>query len=598
MGLFRRAKGTCPKCGKMKQADIGEKHPKVQKYSLTCSACGTKFTVDVELAWWICFRDDNGRLRRRKIGRGKRAAGRVLSKVKVEIAEGRYIDRKASCKVTLGELKDSFTNHTRSIRRRRSRNAEASTWRRLLEFFGRGVLIDKIGERDIEAYRRKREGDGKAVASINRELSNLSGALSWAVRNGIIDKKPRIKMPNPHNERERFLTKEEARRLVSYCPADIRPIIQAALFTGMRRGELLQMGWSWVDFQNLMIKIPPSATKNGQRRHVPISDNMYRVLMDLRRRSIDGCDLVFHIDGKPIPESRLAKTWRKARDKAGLKELRLHDARHSLASWLVMGGESLYTVATILGHRSLEMAQRYSHLAPGHLRAAMRHADLDPPENGKKLHLVPDKPKEVSISKVMADDRAEETPDRPSTGVDVGTLLSDGFGLRGILIEIVKQVLESNWFNVSVTAKELGVARTTLMARMRRYGIPKHWPVTTSKTERTYPRGMTLRRAEEAIIRQALELNGFNKTETARALGIARCTLTAKVKRYKIAQAQVDKITEETPKNVHQLFTSEVSPHDSLSEYARNPSSSKEKTILGVPPQPPLEVSHITQPRH
>ena len=595
MGLFRRARGTCPKCGRKKQADIGENRPKVKKWSLTCSSCGTKFTVEVDPAWWICFRDDNGRLRRRKIGQGKRAAGRVLSKVKVEIAEGRYIDRKARCKVTLGELKDSFTDHTRSIRRRRSRNAEASTWRRLLEFFGHGVLIDKIGERDIEAYRRKREGDGKAVASINRELSNLSGALSWAVRNGIIDKKPHVKMPNPHNERERFLTKEEAKRLISYCPADIRPIIQAALFTGMRRGELLEMKWSWVDLQNLMIMIPPSATKNGQRRHVPISDNMYRVLMDLRRRSIDGCELVFHIDGKPIPESRLAKTWRKARDKAGLKELRLHDARHSLASWLVMGGESLYTVATILGHRSLDMTQRYSHLAPGHLRAAMRHADLDPPEDGKKLHLVPYKPTGVSISKVMAENQAEEIPDGPSTGADVCTLLRDGVGLRGILIEIVKQVLESNWFNVSLTAKELGVARTTLLARMRKYGIPKHWPVTTSRTERTYPRGMTLRRAEEAIIRQALELNGFNKTETARALGIARCTLTAKVRMYKIAPAQVGKITEKTPKNVHLLFTQRNPSRGSVSEYARKPPSSKEKTILGVPPHAPLEVSHITQ---
>ena len=112
MGLFRRAKGVCPVCGKKKQADVGEKYPKTKKWSLTCNACGMKFTVKVDPAWWICFRDDNGRLRRRKIGQGKRAAGRVLSKVRVEIAEGRYIDRKETCKVTLGELKDRYTEHT------------------------------------------------------------------------------------------------------------------------------------------------------------------------------------------------------------------------------------------------------------------------------------------------------------------------------------------------------------------------------------------------------------------------------------------------------------------------------------------------------
>lgn len=100
------------------------------------------------------------------------------------------------------------------------------------------MLIDKIEERDIDAYRRKREGDGVAIATINRELSNLSGALSWAVKNGIIDKKPFVNMPNPHNERERFLSKEEAARLLSFCPATIQPIVQAALFIGMRRGEI------------------------------------------------------------------------------------------------------------------------------------------------------------------------------------------------------------------------------------------------------------------------------------------------------------------------------------------------------------------------
>jgi integrase len=95
-------------------------------------------------------------------------------------------------------------------------------------------------------------------------------------------------MPNPHNERERFLSKKEAKRLISYCPPTIRPFIQAALFTGMRRGELLQMEWSWVDLKNRMITIPPTATKTGRRRHVPISDNMHQVLKDLRVQSVEG----------------------------------------------------------------------------------------------------------------------------------------------------------------------------------------------------------------------------------------------------------------------------------------------------------------------
>ena len=577
------------------QSDVGEKHSKVAKWSLTCNACGMKFTVKVDPAWWICFRDDNGRLRRRKIGQGKRAAGRVLSRVQVEIAEGKYIDRKETCKVSLGELKDRYTEHTKSIRRKWSRRSEASTWRRLLEFFGRGVLIDKIGERDIEAYRRKREGDGVAVATINRELSNLSGALTWAVRNSIIDKKPRVNMPNPQNEQERYLTKEEARRLISYCPATILPLVKAALFTGMRRGELLQMEWSWVDLQNRMIDIPPAATKNGRRRHVPISDNMHKVFEELKERSVKGCALVFHMNGKPIAEQKLADTWRKARDKAGLKGLRLHDARHSLASWLVMGGEDLYTVATILGHRSLKMAQRYSHLAPGHLRAAMRHADLDSPENGKKPHLVPEKTNVVSMPNIMEDDHADDMQDGAPADVEVGMLLKEGFGLNAILNKVVKQVLESNAFNQKATAKELGISRSTLIYRMEAYRIPKSWPERIPPAGRTYPKGTTLKQAEEAIIRQALEENGYDKSNTARALGIARGTLASKMKRYNIVPAQVANIRENTPKSVHLLFTSEVSPSDSLSEYARNPLLTEVKSKSGALPRAPENVPHPTQ---
>ena len=457
------------------------------------------------------------------------------------------------------------------------------------------MLIDKIGERDIEAYRRKREGDGKAIATINRELSNLSGALSWAVRNGMIDKKPHVNMPNPHNEQERFLTKEEARRLISYCPATIRPLVKAALFTGMRRGELLQMEWSWVDFQNGMIKLPPEATKNGRRRHVPISDNMYQVLDEMKERSVKGCSLVFHIKGKPIPESLLADKWRMAADRAGFKGLRLHDARHSVASWLVMGGESLYTVATILGHRSLDMARRYSHLAPGHLRAAMRHVDLDPPEKDKRLYLVPDKSMGVSMPNVMEDDHADDMQDGPSPEVKVGRFLKEGFGLNSILNEVVKRVLESNGFNQKATAKELGISRSTLIARMETYRIPKSWYERIPPAGRIYPKGTTLKQAEEAIIRHALVANGYDKSRTARALGIARGTLANKMKKYEIAPEQVEKITEETPENVHLLFTSGNTPVGSASEYARNPLSAEGKSKSGAMPRAPKNVPHPTQ---
>jgi integrase len=278
MGLFRRAKGVCPVCGKKKQADIGDKHPKAKKWNLTCSACGAKFTADIEPAWWIFFRDNNGKLKRRRIGQSRRAAERVLSKVKVELAEGRYIDRKATCKVTIRQLMEMYLSDMEPQRKKANYNRLRSVAKHFLRAFSPSTRIDKIGKLEIETYRRKRASDGAAIATINRELSDLSAALSWAVRRGMLDKKPVFSMPNPHNERERFLTRDEARRLIAACDPRIALIVQTAMFTGMRRGEILNMEWSWVDLTNRMINIPAHATKTGRGRHVPISNDMYRVL--------------------------------------------------------------------------------------------------------------------------------------------------------------------------------------------------------------------------------------------------------------------------------------------------------------------------------
>lgn len=375
MGLYRRARGFCPLCKKEKRADVGVKHPKVKNWSFTCN-CGKKFTAVVEHDWWISFRDLEGRYKRRKIGPDKQAAERILAKVKVELAEGRYIDRKATCKVTLDELFGMYLKHIRPLRKKKHLLSEKAAWKHILEFFARGIPIDRIGEAEVEAYRAMRGKERAAIATINRELSNLSAALGWAVRKGMIDKKPIFRMPNPHNERTRFLTKDEARRIIDSCSHRIILVVQTAMFTGMRLGEILKMQWSWLDLQNKMINIPPDATKTGRGRHVPISDDMYRVLDEARERKFRGCPYVFHRFGRRMPSQSISNQWRLIVAKAGLKGFRFHDLRHAAASWLVMGGEDLHTVATILGHTSLDMTRRYAHLAPGHLRSAIKHVDI------------------------------------------------------------------------------------------------------------------------------------------------------------------------------------------------------------------------------
>lgn len=372
MGLFRRAKGICPSCGKEKRAEKAQ--PKAQEIEVTCR-CGITFRIPIGSDWWIAYRDPDGRYVRRRIGPSKRAAERIFRKVKTELVEGQYVDRRAKCKVTLGELVSKYKEHVKPLRKQYNFEREVSAMNHLVEEIGAGQPIANIEEKEIEAYRAARKG--ASVATINRELAILSASLTWAIKQRWIRTRPRFTLPNPRNTRTRFLTKDEARQLIEACPDGLRPFVQTALFTGMRRGEILAMEWSWIDLHRSMIDIPGTATKNGEGRHVPIIPSMRRVLEEARDRAMVDCPFVFPASGRKTTFWAFGSAWRQTIKKLGIVDLRFHDLRHTFASWLVQAGESLYTVAAILGHKDLKMTQRYSHLAPGHLQAAAEHANLD-----------------------------------------------------------------------------------------------------------------------------------------------------------------------------------------------------------------------------
>lgn len=390
MALFRRARGDCPGCGKEARKDLGEAN-KAKAVTVTCG-CGTTFKVSVDSAWWFSYRDPEGRFRRRRIGPDKQAAARAHSKVMVEIAEGRYIDRKATCRMTLAELLDKYLEHVKPSRKPDNHVREEGASKKLREVLGAGLSIDKVTEQTVEEYQAGRAG--KAVATINRELSVLSAALTWAVKKHWIAKRPRFQLPTPKNEKTRFLTREESCRLVAACPPELRGFVQAALHTGMRRGELWQMTWAWVDFRRGLITIPPTATKNGEGRVIPFgaSRGLRRVLEDARDRAVRDCPYVFHYEGQKLPKTLLGHVWRRTVEKAGLEGVRIHDLRHSFASRLAAAGVDLYRIALLLGHKDLKMTRRYSHLAPEHLQAAVALADFeemgtaeDPPVHTRKV---------------------------------------------------------------------------------------------------------------------------------------------------------------------------------------------------------------------
>ena len=225
----------------------------------------------------------------------------------------------------------------------------------------------------IQMHRDMMDKKGLSASSANKLLIYLSGIFHYALQceySFITDNLVSgIKLFTLNNAKERYLSKRESKRLMNAIKESknihLRYIIPFLLLTGARRSEVLSATWKEIDFTNNIWTIPLS--KNGKKRHIPLSPSLLSLLNEIPRKSI-------YLFPSPItgnPYNNIHGAWNTARIKAGLGDVRLHDLRHSFASALVNAGRSLYEVQTLLGHSSLKMTQRYAHLSNESLMKAV-----------------------------------------------------------------------------------------------------------------------------------------------------------------------------------------------------------------------------------
>lgn len=176
----------------------------------------------------------------------------------------------------------------------------------------------------------------------------------------------KVKMPGTDNQRVRFLSIEERTRLLKACKAqgpDLHDLVVLALATGARAGELLELRWQHVSLKDNRAWI--GKTKNGHPRTLALAGPAHAVLAArIKVRHLTDDRVFRSLDGY-APEG-YAKPWKKALTAAKVEGFRFHDCRHTTASYLAMSGSSTLEIAEVLGHRSLAMVQRYSHLSDHH----------------------------------------------------------------------------------------------------------------------------------------------------------------------------------------------------------------------------------------
>jgi integrase len=223
--------------------------------------------------------------------------------------------------------------------------------------------------------------------SVRRELEQLQACLRFAYNEGLIASAPPIWKPGKAPPRSRWLTPEEAARLLrtarnmKYSHDYLPLFILIALYTGARKDAVLSLRWPQVDFKRELIDFRPGQVSHNKGRSVvPIPRRLLRELKTAKKHGTQ-TGYVVHIKRtivsngvETVTHERLGdikKGFREACVKAGLEKVTPHTLRHTAASWMVQKGVPLFEVARYLGHSSTLMVERtYGHLAPEHLKRA------------------------------------------------------------------------------------------------------------------------------------------------------------------------------------------------------------------------------------
>ena len=240
-------------------------------------------------------------------------------------------------------------------------------------WFGCRAAVE-VGPRELDQkLRAEMQARGWAPATVNRYKATMSLIYRVAVNNGLVDVNPArlVRQLRADNARIRFLSQQEEARLRGVIAADCpqhMPALDLALNTGMRAGEQFGLRWQDVDFERAQLRL--GKTKNGRERHIRLNAPALAALLALRRESA-GSGPVFVNTVTPgryhgQPRSSARNWFEAAVKKAAVSDFTWHCLRHTFASRLVMAGVDVRTVAELMGHRTLAMTMRYTHLSPDH----------------------------------------------------------------------------------------------------------------------------------------------------------------------------------------------------------------------------------------
>ncbi|MCH8261438.1 MAG: site-specific integrase [Proteobacteria bacterium] len=246
------------------------------------------------------------------------------------------------------------------------------------------LYLDEIKRDVLDKITAAKLSEKVTNATVNRMLEIVRAILRRAeLEWEWLDRAPHVRMLKKSKRRVRWLTREEAQRLLSELPYHLAEMMRFSLATGLRQGNVVKLEWSQVDLTRHCAWVHADQAKAGKAIPVPLNGDAIAVL----KRQLGKSDTyVFTYKGKPVTKAN-NHAWRKALKRAGIKNFRWHDLRHTWASWHIQMGTPLNVLQELGAWASPEMVQRYAHLSSDHLAEFANKLDGPVPFSTKLAQL-------------------------------------------------------------------------------------------------------------------------------------------------------------------------------------------------------------------
>jgi len=363
----------------IKSATSAESKSKTDFYDSHCKGLLLEVRVTGGKTYYFHYKDDRGIRRQTKLAAESdislTQARQLADKARMNIAMG--VDP-FSVKKSLKDvptvaafIADSYLPFVKTYKRSWTTDVSLIN-NHILPNFGK-LYLDEVSKQSIiqfiGAHRQTHmPGSVNRVIILLRYIFNL--ALRWETAG--LSKNPTSDIPllEENNKKERFLTGAEANALIGALKESdnvmLQYIVPMLIMTGARKREVLDAKWEDFNIEQRIWRIP--LAKSGKARHVPISDGVLSLLDSVPH--VEDCAYVFANPKTRKPFVSVYCSWHTARKSVNLADVRMHDLRHSFASFLVNSGRSLYEVQRILGHTQIKTTQRYAHLSQDSLLSA------------------------------------------------------------------------------------------------------------------------------------------------------------------------------------------------------------------------------------